>query len=79
MRWLVDFYNQRRAIVARYAIEAALPAAAVRLGRAALVAEYPTAPPRRRLRLFDRAERAGGQDGGGWIVYRIVKDDADRP
>jgi hypothetical protein len=28
MRWLVEFYNERRGILARYGIEAPLPAAA---------------------------------------------------
>ena len=29
MRWLVEFYNERRGILARYGVEASLPAAAV--------------------------------------------------
>lgn len=28
------------------------------------------------MTLFERAERAGGHDGSGWILYRMVKDDA---
>jgi len=74
MRWLVEFYNERRGIVARYGIEASLPTAAARLGRNAVLAEYPPARARRRLSLFERAERVGGQDGSGWILHRIVKD-----
>jgi hypothetical protein len=74
MRWLMEFYNERRGILARYAIEAPLPAAAVALGRKAVVAEYPSPPRRRRLSLFERAERVGGQDASGWVLYRIVKD-----
>ena len=42
MRWLMEFYNERRGILARYAIEASLPAAAVLLGRNAALAEYPS-------------------------------------
>jgi len=74
MRWLVEFYNERRRILARYGIEAPLPAAAARLGREALLAEHPSDPPRGRLSMLERAERAAGHDGRGWILYRIVKD-----
>lgn len=74
MRWLMEFYNERRGILARYGIEAPLPAAAVLLGLNAVLAEYPAAPRRSRLSLFERAERVGGQDASGWILYRIVKD-----
>jgi hypothetical protein len=73
MRWLMEFYNERRGILARYAIEASLPAAAVVLGRNALLADYPSTPRRRRLSLFERAERVGGQDASGWVLYRIGK------
>lgn len=44
MRWLIEFYNERRAILARYDIEAPLPAAAVLLGWKAVLAEYPPTP-----------------------------------
>jgi hypothetical protein len=74
MRWLVEFYNERRRILARYGIEAPLPAAAVRLGRSAVLAEHPPSGARGRLTLFARAERAGGQDGSGWVLYRIGHD-----
>jgi hypothetical protein len=74
MRWLMEFYNERRGILAHYAIEASLPAAAVVLGRKAVLADYPSPPRRRRLSLFERAERIGGQDASGWVLYRIVKD-----
>jgi len=74
MRWRVEFYNERRRILARYGIEAPLPAAAVLLGRSAVLAEHPPAPARRRLSLFERAKRAGGHDGSGWVLYRIAKD-----
>jgi hypothetical protein len=26
--------------------------------------------------LFERAERIGGQDASGWVLYRIVQEDA---
>jgi hypothetical protein len=76
MRWLMEFYNERRGILARYGIEAPLPAAAARLGRNAVLAEYPSPPRKGRLGLFERAERLGGQDASGWILYRIVKENA---
>jgi len=38
MRWRVEFYNERQGILARYGIEAPLPAAAVLLGRSAVLA-----------------------------------------
>jgi hypothetical protein len=75
MRWVVDFYNQRRAIVARYEVDAPSAAAAVVSGRQALLLQHPPAPARRRPSLFERAERIGGQDETGWIVYRIAKGD----
>jgi hypothetical protein len=74
MRWLLEFYHERRGIVARYGIEAPLPAAAILLGRTAVLAEYPPTPRRGRLSLFDRAKRVGGQDASGWVLHRIVKD-----
>jgi len=76
MRWLMEFYNERRGILARYGIEAPLPAAAARLGRNAVLAEYPSPPRKGRLSLFERAERIGGQDASGWVLYRIVEENA---
>jgi hypothetical protein len=76
MRWLMEFYNERRGIVARYGIEAPLPAAAAQLGLNAVLAEYPSPPRKGRLSLFERAERIGGQDPSGWVLYRIVKESA---
>jgi len=75
MRWRLEFYNERRGILARYSIEAPLPAAAARLGRNAVLAEHPPGRARGRLSLFARAERIGGQDASGWVLYRIGKDD----
>lgn len=74
MRWLVEFYNERRGTLARYGIEAPLPAAAALLARKAVLAEYPSPRARGRLSLLERAERAGGHDGSGWVLYRIVQD-----
>jgi hypothetical protein len=77
-RWavkrLMQFYNERRGILARYSIEAPLPAEAVQLGWKAVLAEHPSTPRRSRLGLFERAERIGGRDASGWVLYRIVRD-----
>jgi hypothetical protein len=75
MKWLTQFYHERRAILARYGVEASLPAEAVRLGWKAVLAEHPSTARRGRLSLFERAERVGGRDASGWVLYRIVKDD----
>jgi hypothetical protein len=69
----MEFYNERQRAVARYGIEASTPEAAVLLGRKALLAEYPSRA-RRRPGLFEQAERVGGHDEGGWVLYRFVKD-----
>jgi hypothetical protein len=74
MKWRMQFYNERRRILARYNIDALLPTEAVRLGWKAVLAEHPSAPRRGRLSLFERAERIGGQDASGWVLYRIVRD-----
>lgn len=73
MTWLMQFYNERRGILARYGIEAPLPAEAVLLGWKAVLTEHASTPRRRRLSLFERAQRVGGQDASGWVLYRIVK------
>jgi hypothetical protein len=78
MRWVVDFYHHRRALVARNDVDPPSAAAAVVVGRQALLAQHPPPPPRRWPSLFERAERIGGQDGTGWIVYRIAKGDGMR-
>jgi hypothetical protein len=73
MRWLMEFYHERRGILARYGIEAPLPGAAVVLGRRALLAEHPPIPTRGRPSLFKQAQGVEGQDPSGWILYRIVR------
>ena len=74
MKWRLQFYNERRRILARYNLDALLPAEAVRLGWKAVLAEHPSTPRRRRPSLFELAERIGGQDASGWVLYRIVRD-----
>jgi hypothetical protein len=72
--WRLDFYNERRRLLARYGVEASLPAEAVLLGRKALLAEHPGTARRRRASLFERARRIEGDDAAGWVLYRIVGD-----
>ena len=74
MKWRMQFYHGRRGILARYDIDARLPSEAVRLGWKTVLAEHPSIPRRGRLTLFERAERIGGQDASGWVLYRIGKD-----
>ena len=71
----MEFYHERRGILARYEIEAPLPAAAVELGRRALLADHPSPPPARRASLFRQAQLVEGQNADGWILYRIARDD----
>jgi hypothetical protein len=77
MRWRLEFYHERRGILARYDVEAPSPAAAVVLGGDAVRAEHPAARTRGRLSLLERAERGRGDDG--WVLYRIVKDSGQGP
>ena len=79
MKWLIEFYHDRRGIVAQYRIEAPLPAEAVLLGREALFTDHPRARARGRPSLLERAERVGGQDGSGWVLYRIARDNGHGP
>ena len=74
MKWLLEFYNERRGRLARYGIDAPLPAAAVLLGWKAVLAEFPPTVRRGRLGLFERAQRVGGQDASGWVLHRILND-----
>lgn len=74
MRWLIELYNERRGILARYGIEAPLPAAAVVLAREAVRVEYPPVRARGRPSLVELAERAEGHDGSGWVLHRIVEE-----
>jgi hypothetical protein len=78
MTWLMEFYNERRGILARYSIEAPSPAAAVVSGRDAVLAEYPSSRRRSRPSGFEQAQRVGGQDASGWVLYRIAKANGQR-
>ncbi|HXU89753.1 MAG TPA: hypothetical protein VFQ62_12945 [Methylomirabilota bacterium] len=70
MIWSVQFYHERRGLLASYRVEAALPPAAVVLGRRALFAAYPrAAAPRPPATLYQQAR--ADRDDGGWVLYRI--------
>jgi hypothetical protein len=71
----MEFYHQGRGILARQSAEAPSPAVALLMGRDALLAEHPSPPGPRRRDLFARAQRAGGNDESGWVLYRIARDD----
>jgi len=75
MQWRVEFYHERRGILAGYGVDAALPAAAVQSAWTALRAEHPSSPRRRPLSLFARAQLTGGQDASGWVLHRIARID----
>jgi hypothetical protein len=68
--WAVQFYNERRGLLARYVVDAALPPAAVVLGRRALLADYPRATAPAPFRTLYQRARADAADGG-WVLYRI--------
>jgi hypothetical protein len=79
MIWSIQFYNERRGLLARYRVEAALPPAAVLLGRAALVAEYPRAAAWASPASLYQQARAN-LDDGGWVLYRIASvEELDPP
>jgi hypothetical protein len=71
VKWRLEFYSERRRTLACYTVEALTAAAALALGRTALRTEYPRAVRRTRS-LFEQAERVGGQDADGWVLYRIA-------
>ena len=75
MTWQLVFYNQRERILARYAIDARTAAEAHGLGRRALLTEHPPTATRRTSSLFDQAQRVGGHDFDGWVLYRIGRDE----
>jgi hypothetical protein len=69
--WSVQFYHQRRGVLADYHVEAPLPPAAVLQGRRALLAAHPRTEARGRLSLFEQADGTEASDGG-WVLYRIA-------
>ena len=79
MIWSVQFYNERRGLLARYRVEAALPPAAVVQARRELEAAYPrAAAPAVIASLYQQAR--ADRDDGGWVLYRIASvDESDPP
>ena len=73
MTWQLEFYSERRRTLARYQVEAQTPAAAQILGRQALLAEHRPPSARPAGSLFEQAQRVGGQNADGWILYRIAR------
>ena len=71
--WRLQFYNERRHAMAQYEVHAPTAAGAHALGRDALRAEHPFPAARRRHGLLEQARRSGGEDDGGWILYRIAR------
>ena len=72
MTWSVQFYNERRRLLARYSVEAPAAAEAVTAAEHALLAAYPRTTRTRRRSLFEQAHRAQADDGG-WVLYRIAR------
>jgi hypothetical protein len=69
--WELEFYCERRHTLARYEVQAPTPAAARALGRQALRSEHGSPASRRPRSLYEQAQRAGGRDLDGWVLYRI--------
>lgn len=72
MTWSVQFYNEKRRLLARYSIEAPVAAEAVAVAERALATAYPSSTRRGRRSLFEQAHRAQA-DESGWVLYRIAR------
>jgi hypothetical protein len=75
VRWRLEFYSERRQILAHYRVEAPTPATALVLGRRRVLDEYPPTLARRTRSLFEQAQRLANQGADGWVLYRIQKDE----
>ena len=75
MRWQLEFYSERRRILAHYRVEAPTPATALVLGRRRVLDEYPAVPARRTRSLFEPAPCLANRDADSWVLYRIEKDE----
>ena len=71
MRWWLEFYSERRQILAHCRVEAPTPATALVLGRRSVLDEYPPIPTRRFRSLFAQDQRLASPDTDGWVLYRI--------
>src|SRR5262245_5205608 len=61
VRWRLEFYSERRQILAHYRVEAPTTATALVLGRRWVFDEYPPTLARRPRSLFARAQRVASQ------------------
>ena len=75
MRWRLEFYSERRQILAHCRVEAPTPATALVLGRRSVLDEYPPAHTRRARSLFKQAPSLVSSGSDGWVLYRIQKDE----
>jgi hypothetical protein len=73
--WRLEFYSERRQILAHYQVEAPTPATALVLGRRRVIDEYPPTLAQRPRSLFEQAQRVAGQGADGWVLYRIQRDE----
>lgn len=62
MRWWLEFYSERRQILAHCRVDAPTPATALVLGRRSVLDEYP-----------QQVQRLASPDTDGWVLYRIQK------
>ena len=69
--WELEFYCEQRHVLARYEVQAPTPLAAKALGRTALRSEHGPPATRRPRSLYEQAQRVGGRDPDGWVLYRI--------
>jgi hypothetical protein len=76
--WRFVVYSERRRVLARYAAEAGTAANAFGLGREALLTQHPPTAARRPTSLFEQAQRVGGHETDGWVLYRIGHDEQTR-
>jgi hypothetical protein len=75
VRWRLEFYSERRQILAHCRVEAPTPATALVLGRRSVLDEYPPVRTRRAPSLLEQAPRVPTSDSDGWVLYRIQKDE----
>ena len=75
MRWRLEFYSERRQILAHCRVEAPTPATALVLGRRSVLDEYPPVRARRARSLFEPAPRLPSSDSDGWVLYRLQQDE----
>jgi hypothetical protein len=70
VRWRLEFYSERRRILAHCRVEALTPSTALVLGRRSVLEQYPPGPIQS---LFEHAQRLASPGTDGWVLYRIQK------